>query len=251
MNADKTLRAVFEEIMELTIVATGGGYTIPAAGKAIECVKDTAVTLKAIPNDGYEFKGWTGSITDAKDVVRIIMDDDKLIGATFNEKARAATNNKKLYLATVNEKAYWNVDGRWTFFATPRHSMLKELDQDSHPQYHNDERGDERYYTRGEIDAIIAALPSGGGTADAIEVVFTNETIWTIEHNLGRLPVITVWEETVATLGFGTQAFGTTSFGGADAILTENTKIPTITQQGLNITVITWSTAKTGKVVYV
>jgi hypothetical protein len=158
MNGDKSITAVFEEVVELTVVATGGGSTIPPSGKAIQYTKGEVVILKAVPNEGYEFKGWTGDLVDNKDVTQVTMDTDKLIGATFNEKQMVSKNNKKLYFATANEKAYWNVDGRWTFFATPRHSMMKELEQDNHPQYHNNERGDARYHTKDELNAIAEAL---------------------------------------------------------------------------------------------
>jgi uncharacterized repeat protein (TIGR02543 family) len=157
MDDDKSIQAIFDEIVNLTIVATGGGITVPPANSNISCVKNTIATVKAIPNDGYEFKGWTGDIIDTNDTVQITMDADKLIGAQFNEKATVSTNNKKLYLATVKEKAYWNVDGKWTFFATPRHGNLKDLGDDNHPQYLNYARGDERYYSKEKIDDLIAS----------------------------------------------------------------------------------------------
>jgi hypothetical protein len=43
------------------------------------------------------------------------------------------------------------------------HGALTGLADDDHTQYHNDSRGDVRYYTKAQVDAIIAALPSGGG----------------------------------------------------------------------------------------
>lgn len=245
VDDDKAIKAVFEETVELTIVATGGGTTIPPSGNATQVTKGEVVTLKAAANEGYTFKGWTGSITDTADTVQLTMDADKLIGATFIEESEASVNKKKLYLATTNEKAYWNVDGKWTFFATPRHSLMKELDQDNHPQYHNDARGDGRYYTKAEVDEMV------GGKPLAAEVAFVNQAVWTVEHNLGRLPVMAIWEETASAIVFGSQPFGTSPFGGSAAILAENTKTPTITQQGLNTTVITWGSAKTGKVVYI
>lgn len=245
MDNDKSIKAIFEETVELTIVATGGGSTIPPAGNVIQVAKGEVITLKAVPNDGFEFQGWTGDITDTSDTVQLTMDADKLVGATFSEQKTEATNNKKLYYATVNERAFWNIDGKWTFFASPRHSQLKELNQDNHPQYHNDARGDLRYYTKAEIDTMV------GGKPHATEVEFTNEAVWTVEHNLGRLPVMAIWEETESAIVFGSQPFGTSPFGGLAAILAENTKTPTITQQGLNTTIITWESAKTGKVVYI
>lgn len=245
MDDDKSIKAIFEETVELTIVATGGGSTIPPAGNVIQVAKNEVITLKAVPNDGFEFQGWSGDITDTADTIHLTMDADKLVGATFAEQETEATNNKKLYYATVNERAFWNIDGKWTFFASPRHSQLKELNQDNHPQYHNDARGDLRYYTKAEIDEMV------GGKPLATEVAFVNQAVWTVEHNLGRLPVMAIWEETASAIVFGSQPFGTSPFGGAAAILAENTKTPTITQQGLNTTIITWESAKTGKVVYI
>ncbi len=103
----------------------------------------------------------------------------------------------------------------------------------------------------------ITVTPSGqtitiaaaGDALSKYEESFSAEDPWTVTHNLGAYPAVTVWEETTAESGFGTQAFGTSYFGGAAAICTENTDGPTITQQGLNETVVTWGSNKSGKVV--
>ncbi len=39
------------------------------------------------------------------------------------------------------------------------HGALTGLGDDDHTQYHNDSRGDARYYTQAQVDAIIAAIP--------------------------------------------------------------------------------------------
>ena len=36
------------------------------------------------------------------------------------------------------------------------HGLTLGLDDDDHPQYHNDTRGDARYYTRAQVDTIVA-----------------------------------------------------------------------------------------------
>lgn len=41
------------------------------------------------------------------------------------------------------------------------HGALTGLADDDHPQYHNDTRGDVRYYTKAQVDAAIAG--AGGG----------------------------------------------------------------------------------------
>lgn len=39
------------------------------------------------------------------------------------------------------------------------HGSLTELSADDHPQYHNNARGDARYYTKGHVDSIAASIP--------------------------------------------------------------------------------------------
>lgn len=43
------------------------------------------------------------------------------------------------------------------------HGELDGLGDDDHTQYHNDARGDLRYYTKGQVDALIDAVEGGGG----------------------------------------------------------------------------------------
>jgi len=40
------------------------------------------------------------------------------------------------------------------------HGGLTGLADDDHSQYHNDTRGDIRYYTKSQVDALLAALNS-------------------------------------------------------------------------------------------
>lgn len=44
------------------------------------------------------------------------------------------------------------------------HGTLVGLGDDDHPQYHNDTRGDARYYTQTQIDALFAGLSTDHGT---------------------------------------------------------------------------------------
>ena len=48
----------------------------------------------------------------------------------------------RLYNATDTKKAYWNIDGVWTFFATPDHGTMDGLGDDDHSQYLNETRHD-------------------------------------------------------------------------------------------------------------
>lgn len=141
MNGNKSVKAVFKEEATLTLVSTRGGSTVPEAG-VIAYVKDSSVTLKAVPNEGYCFAGWTGDIVESGDTYTLVMDSDKTVGATFTESPTITASKKKLYYGTAKEKGFWNIDGKWMFFATPRHSQLKELEEDNHTQYLNNERHD-------------------------------------------------------------------------------------------------------------
>lgn len=142
MSENRTVRAFFEEEVVLTLVATGGGTTVPDPSSAITYIKNSVANIKAVPYEGFDFKGWNGDASGETDIVNITMDVDKTIGAVFVQKATKKDSKKKLYFATVKEKAYWNVDGIWQFFATPIHGLLKKLDADDHPQYLNETRHD-------------------------------------------------------------------------------------------------------------
>jgi hypothetical protein len=170
MNGNKTVNAVFQAQVTLTLVSTGGGTTIPAPA-VITYPLNEKVTLKATANDGYEFKGWSGDVIDTGDTYELTMDADKTVAATFAEVEAAATNNKKLYLATGKMKAFWNVDGLWRFFATSVHKYLEGLDSDDHTQYLTNARHD--------LDArhtfIKKYEPLTNGSATSPEILFTDD----------------------------------------------------------------------------
>lgn len=61
-------------------------------------------------------------------------------------------SDHRIYYATDTEKMFWNIDGVWTFMATLKHSLLKELNEDHHTQYLNETRHDVTdRHTLGEI----------------------------------------------------------------------------------------------------
>lgn len=140
MDSDKDITVVFEEIYTLTINSSSGGTTNPTAGTVKEYAKNSVVTIKAIAQDGYSFAGWSGGSDSTSNTITITMDGDKTMLATFSEEAEESNTSKLLYLNTLKKKAYWNVDGKWTFFATIMHGLLSDLDKDHHQQYLNQER---------------------------------------------------------------------------------------------------------------
>lgn len=177
MDDNKSVTGVFKEAVTLTIIATGGGATTPPSGVITPYIKGTTATIKAAAITGYEFTEWTGDLVGTKDVDTILMDSNKTIGCIFLPKADPASIYSKLYYGTDSKKAYWNVDNQWTFFATIRHSLLEELSDDNHLQYHTDIRGDARYYKKSEVDALVA---SGGASLGFWEPI-TNGDILTPE----------------------------------------------------------------------
>ena len=100
MDADKTVTAVFEELVyyDLTLEVTDGGSVAglqqPGVGTIVEQYPaGTKVTLTAEPAAGYGFAGWTVDGDPAGDALELVltMNADKTVTATF----------KPLYTLTI------------------------------------------------------------------------------------------------------------------------------------------------------
>ena len=85
----ESLTPVFEDAPARTFALT---LAQPAEGGAIEAEgaddlsavpEDTAVTLTAVPSEGWRFTGWTGALTGTETPARLVMDGDKTVGASF------------------------------------------------------------------------------------------------------------------------------------------------------------------------
>lgn len=94
--------------------------------------------------------------------------------ATQNNFTAAKTDIEALETGKVEEapvdgQQYVREDAAWTTIPDPvlDHGGLTGLADDDHSQYHNDARGDARYYTQGQVDAGYAPLShvGAGGTA--------------------------------------------------------------------------------------
>lgn len=71
--------------MTLTISNLGGGKTVPATG-VYSYEEGAIVTVRAIPNSGYEFQLWRGDVDPEhaqQDVFNLVMDSDKVLSARF------------------------------------------------------------------------------------------------------------------------------------------------------------------------
>ena len=68
--------------VNLTISATTGGTTDPEPG-TYTYEEGTEVIVKAIPNDEYEFKSWSGDAGGTDNPITIVLDKDKSVTANF------------------------------------------------------------------------------------------------------------------------------------------------------------------------
>lgn len=98
INGDQSVTAVFYQV-ELTVTKTGEGeVTTTPYGNTEEptftekYAPDEPVVLKAVPEDGWFFVGWSGAVTSASSTVQIDMTEDKAVhtlDSTARDVARA------------------------------------------------------------------------------------------------------------------------------------------------------------------
>jgi uncharacterized repeat protein (TIGR02543 family)/uncharacterized delta-60 repeat protein len=82
IDSDKSVTANFIRQYTLTIAAGTGGTTDPVPGHYIYD-SGTQVSIKAIPNSGYQFSGWSGAASGTTNPITITMDSDKSVTANF------------------------------------------------------------------------------------------------------------------------------------------------------------------------
>ena len=87
------------------------------------------------------------------------------LGSVVLESSNSYTNTPQAIVRSINGGDY--VDFRGTQLYTPAgepttHGLLSGLSSDDHLQYHTDARGDIRYYTKAEVDTIIAGITTPG-----------------------------------------------------------------------------------------
>ena len=81
------LTEVVPEVYTITVEKVGEG-TIEGGGEYLE---NSTVTLKATPEEHYEFTGWTGDVTSTDNPLTIIVDGNKNIIANFVKKKYTLT----------------------------------------------------------------------------------------------------------------------------------------------------------------
>jgi len=85
MDSDKSINANFIRQYTLTITAGTDGTTNPSP-KSYNYDVGTQVSVRAIPNSGYRFTGWSGDASGTTNPITITMDSDKSITANFKKK---------------------------------------------------------------------------------------------------------------------------------------------------------------------
>ena len=91
MDQDHEIEATFvSEAFTLTLTTSEGGtVTVEPEKEAYQ--KDEKVTLTAVPDEGYIFEGFTGTVESTNLVLEITMDQDHDIEATFSNDAFTLT----------------------------------------------------------------------------------------------------------------------------------------------------------------
>ena len=102
------------------------------------------------------------------------------IGSVIFQTATGYTSATKSRVGSTDTGADY-VDFRGTQLYTPAgeassHGLLSGLSSDDHLQYHNDDRGDIRYYTKAQVDTIISGITSPGDLDDTAFSFANNQT---------------------------------------------------------------------------
>ncbi len=92
---------------------------------------------------------------------------------TFTEEELPKTENQKqrFYAEVISE-----INGMGGGGVTD-HGALTGLADDDHPQYHNDTRGDARYYTKGEIDTLATTKANTSHTHSSTDITNFAEAV--------------------------------------------------------------------------
>jgi uncharacterized repeat protein (TIGR02543 family) len=84
LDSDKSITAHFIRTFQLIIGAAKGGTTDPEPGTYIYN-SGREVTITAIPNENFEFKGWNIDASGIENPLTVTMDKDKYIVASFSK----------------------------------------------------------------------------------------------------------------------------------------------------------------------
>ena len=88
--SDKSISASFEAVAQYTLtsstVGSGDiGFNPPGGTYYI----GTSVAVRATPQSGFQFDGWTGDIKTDQNPIEVFINKDKDITANFSEQSRS------------------------------------------------------------------------------------------------------------------------------------------------------------------
>ena len=91
MNQNKTVTATFIRVVTVTANTIGTGtVTLDPAASFYDA--GTNITVSATPAAGFRFSGWSGDLSGASNPTTILLDDNKIVTATFTRELALATN---------------------------------------------------------------------------------------------------------------------------------------------------------------
>jgi uncharacterized repeat protein (TIGR02543 family) len=99
---DITLAINGEKVTGTSISTSAGSVTIIPAPQNGLYKKGTAVTIHAIPNEGYDFTGWTGTDNDEVNPTTVKMNSNKELKANFVSRFSLIINNQAVIGSLVS-----------------------------------------------------------------------------------------------------------------------------------------------------
>ena len=103
VNSNQTITANFEKRKyPLTVSITGSGTVseeIISAGKSTtEYTSGSTIQLTAVPADGWEFSGWSGSVSSTENPIELSVNESKNVTATFEISSPQLFSNKSIQI---------------------------------------------------------------------------------------------------------------------------------------------------------
>ena len=103
VNSNQTITANFEKRKyPLTVSITGSGTVseeIISAGKSTtEYTSGSTIQLTAISDTGWEFTGWSGTISSSENPIQLTVDESKNVTATFEISSPQLFSNKSIQI---------------------------------------------------------------------------------------------------------------------------------------------------------
>ncbi len=83
MNTDKNVTAGFHKIIHTLAVKVNGRGTVKLTPRTKLYEHGSLIRIKAVPDDGWKFKGWSGDISGSNPAQAFVMNSDKSITAVF------------------------------------------------------------------------------------------------------------------------------------------------------------------------